>query len=237
MYKDLVRRILAIGSRKVPTRGEDSLSMKWCEENQISRDELFSKLSLTEQASFNEIFTKTIEPRLQVLKQKNIAMGGGGDYSLLYALSEKLMACHVVETGVAMGYSSLALLLSVSKRKGMVYSTDRPYPLKSYDTFVGYLVPEEFHNHWKLFRMPDRDGLKKVFRLHKEFDLIHYDSDKSKVGRLWGYEQLWSRLRKGGIFVSDDIADNLAFKEFCSAINKEPMVLKRGRNYIGVIEK
>ncbi len=232
-----MRRIFAIGSRKIQPRGEDSLSFKWCEQNQISRDALFSKLSLTEQESFNEIFNKTIEPRLQMLKQRNIEMGGGGDYSLLYALAEHLKASHVVETGVAMGYSSLALLLSVSNRNGMVYSTDRPYPLKNYDQYVGYLVAEKFHTHWKLFRMPDRDGLKKVFRLCEQFDLIHYDSDKSKEGRLWGYHQLWSKLRDGGIFVSDDIADNLAFKEFCAAINKEPMVLKKGRNYLGVIEK
>lgn len=237
MYRDLVRRMLAMGSKKNLTNNEENLSTMWCEQNQVSRIEIFNRLLLPQSESFDALFAKTYKPRLEVLKQKGIAMGGGGDYSLLYALAERLQACHVVETGVAMGYSSLALLLSVSKRNGMVYSTDRPYPLKNYDTYVGYLVPEKLHTFWKLFRMPDRDGLKKVFRLCNQFELIHYDSDKSKAGRLWGYHQLWSKLREGGVFVSDDIADNLAFKEFCNAINKEPIILKKGRNYLGVIEK
>lgn len=237
MYRDLIRRIFKMRSKRVPASQEEGLSKMWCDKNQISRVELYTRLSLIQSESFDALFGKTITPRHDVLNEKNIIMGGGGDYSLLHALAEKLQACHVVETGVAMGYSSLALLLSVSKRNGTVYSTDRPYPLKNYDKYVGYLVPDQFHDHWKLFRMPDRDGLKKVFRLCNQFELIHYDSDKSKAGRLWGYHQLWSKLREGGVFVSDDIADNLAFKEFCNAINKEPIILKKGRNYLGVIEK
>ena len=46
-------------------------------------------------------------------------------------------------------------------------------------------------------------------------DLCHYDSDKSYYGRRWAYPKLWEALKTGGIFISDDIQDNWAFKEFC----------------------
>lgn len=237
MYRDLARRMLAMGAQKKSAVDEQAASRVWCEGSQTTRAHVFKELSLTPSDTFEEVFKKKIETRLQELVDRKIVMGGGGDYSLLYAVAESLSAKRVVETGVAMGYSSLALLLSLSKRDGMLFSTDRPYPLKDYDKYVGHLVSGEFRSNWKLFRMPDKDGLKKVFRLCDQFDLIHYDSDKSKDGRLWGYQQLWSRLRTGGIFISDDIADNLAFKEFCESINKVPLVLKKGRNYVGIIGK
>ncbi|MCB0494161.1 MAG: class I SAM-dependent methyltransferase [Cyclobacteriaceae bacterium] len=237
MYRDLVRRVLSMGNKRNNLSNDGLLSKKWCTDNEITRDQLLIALGLTQMNSFKNDFNEIVRPKLAELQNRNIIMGGGGDYELLYLIADKLKAKNVLETGVALGFSSLSLLLSVASRNGMVYSTDRPYPLQNTDKYVGYLVPDDFHSNWKLFRMPDKDGLRKIFKLNQQFDLIHYDSDKSRDGRLWAYAELWQRLHEGGVFISDDIDDNLAFKDFCLQINRTPLILKKGKNYLGVIKK
>ena len=44
-------------------------------------------------------------------------------------------------------------------------------------------------------------------------DLCHYDSDKSWWGRAYAF-LLWKALKPGGLFISDDIQDNMFFAEF-----------------------
>ena len=49
----------------------------------------------------------------------------------------------VIETGVAYGWSSLALLLSLKNRNGLLVSTDLPYAGLDNDPYVGCVVPDE----------------------------------------------------------------------------------------------
>mgnify|MGYP000232089255 CR=1 FL=1 len=71
----------------------------------------------------------------------------------------------------------------------------------------------------------------------KQIDLCHYDSDKSYEGRMWAYPKLWEKLKSGGFFVSDDISDNIAFKEFSEKLNLIPTVIKVRNQYVGVLVK
>ena len=52
---------------------------------------------------------------------------------------------------------------------------------------------------------------------------------------------LWDALKPGGYFISDDIGDNLAFRDFCSQIKKEPVIIQStsqtSRKYIGILVK
>jgi len=69
--------------------------------------------------------------------------------------------------------------------------------------------------NWELMREPDRRGLEKaIARFGGRIDLCHYDSDKSYWGRTYAYPLLWRALVPGGVFISDDIQDNMAFAEF-----------------------
>ena len=77
-----------------------------------------------------------------------------------------------------------------------------------------------------------------------DLDLCHYDSDKYYGGRMWAYPKLWKLLREGGILISDDIENNLAFKDFSKSISKIPLIIKLPNanksykfQYIGVLIK
>ena len=68
-------------------------------------------------------------------------------------------------------------------------------------------------------------------------DLCHYDSDKTYYGRRWAYPKLWKALRPGGIFVSDDIQDNFAFREFVESRSLDYRVVESQGKYVGVCRK
>jgi predicted O-methyltransferase YrrM len=103
---------------------------------------------------------------------------------------------------------------------------------------IGVAVDENLKSNWELLREPDRYGLNKAIKKHDySFDLAHYDSDKSYYGRKWSQPLIWRYLRKGGVFISDDIEDNVAFKEFVESKNLDFFVLKFKGKYVGVIRK
>ena len=143
---------------------------------------------------------------------------------------------NALETGVAYGWSSLAILLGLSKN-GRLFSSDMPYPKLNNEKYVGIVVPLVLRKNWRLFRYPDVLAFPKIFREQNSFDLIHYDSDKSYQGRMWSQPLLWDKLKKGGVFISDDINDNIAFKEFCENKKISPFIFKSDSKYVGILVK
>ena len=69
-------------------------------------------------------------------------LGGGADYPLLYFLTRYLNPENVLETGVAAGFSSYAILSALQKnRKGTLYSSDFPYlRIKNPERYIGIVV-------------------------------------------------------------------------------------------------
>ena len=173
-------------------------------------------------------------------------MGGGGNIDLLYelvlqysdpALDERSTG-RVVETGIAAGWSSLAILLALKPRAGELWSTDLPYPfLKGAADWVGCAVPEDLTGSWHIHRGADRDVLPKVLAAAGRIDLAHYDSDKSYSGALWAYGELWRALRSGGILVADDIGDHLAFRDFSASVEVRPTLVRDGNKFQGMLVK
>jgi predicted O-methyltransferase YrrM len=155
----------------------------------------------------------------------------------LYQLADHCQARRVIETGVAYGWSSLALLLSLKKRNGLLVSTDLPYPGLDNDPYVGCVVPDDLRENWKLLRGPDRQRVPEAIKLVGTLDLCHYDSDKSYPGRMWTYPRLWEALCSGGLFISDDIGDNMGFADFARSVAIEPIVVRSSEKYIGILVK
>ena len=165
-------------------------------------------------------------------------MGGQGNIVLLYNICERIGARFVLETGVAYGWSSLSILLSLKDRdKSLLVSTDMPYAKMGNEDYVGIAVPPGLKNCWKLIREPDISSLPKALSEVPHLDVVHYDSDKSYLGRMMSYPKLYNKLRQGGIFISDDINDNIAFKHFCQKLNKIPVIVPFEDKYVGIIVK
>ncbi len=176
-------------------------------------------------------------------KKKVKSFGGEADLSLLHSICNKIKSKNIfiLETGVALGWSSLVFLFFLSKKKGQLFSIDMPYINQTNFDYVGAAVPDALKNKWQLYRLPDFQGLKKILKKKIKFDLIHYDSDKSYYGRKRSYEILWFLLKKKGYFISDDISDNFAFLDFVRKKklikNKNYYILKFKRKYIGIVKK
>ncbi|MGZ5273361.1 MAG: class I SAM-dependent methyltransferase [Kaistella sp.] len=237
LYPELGRKIIKnIFNRKSAFRGKERTTM-WAKTQAVTQEKAIKQLFGIKMEPFQEVFPTALQHALQKEMECPIKMGGAGALELIYYACEFTAAKSAVETGVAYGWSSLAALLSLQKRDGILYSSDMPYLSQNGDQYVGFVVPEELKKHWKLFRHADKESLPKIFGEVKEADVIHYDSDKSYEGRTWAYSELYRHLRKGGVFISDDIGDNAAFQDFCEAKNIIPTIVKFQEKFVGVFVK
>jgi predicted O-methyltransferase YrrM len=168
-------------------------------------------------------------------------LGGAAALDFLYRCVKHQSAKNVLETGVAYGWSSFAILAAMSEiGGGILVSIDFPQ-FGTTGRSVGLAVPPELKKDWRLLIGPDRQMLQRGIRQLGQLDMCHYDSDKSISGRKFAYPLLWNALRDGGIFISDDIADNRSFLEFANEVNREPIIVAsddcKSTKYIGVLKK
>lgn len=210
---------------------------KWALENSISYAEAFKKLGIFgEQKGLDD---ETIAEARKLEMKSTVKMGGSAHIDLLYDCVKLLKPLNVIETGVAFGWSSLSILKALSENKnGKLISVDMPYPRKNNEEYVGIVVPQELRKNWKLIRKPDNPGIKYSLRLiGGKIDLCHYDSDKSWWGRHYSYIVLWKALNSKGLFISDDIQDNLYFSKFVKNNYLNFAVIEFEGKFVGLIRK
>jgi predicted O-methyltransferase YrrM len=231
----LLRRVLAPDAReKTQTQATAQ-----CEAEAIPLEAALASLAPGyKPVDFFAVYAGQIAAAHQRCDASPVRMGGPGDLGLAYNLAEAVGAERVIETGVAYGWSTLALLLSLSHRPGSrLVSIDMPYAKAGNEPYVGVAVPDELRPHWTLLRKPDRAGLPEALRLLGQIDLCHYDSDKSYTGRMFAYPKLWAALKPGGLFITDDIQDNLAFFEFADALKLPRVVIASQGKFVGAVRK
>ena len=216
----------------------------WCDKYAISVPDALEKIRQGDTTeSFHKLFKDDLEDAKRRMRDCPISLGGGASHDLLYYCVESIKAKNVIETGVAMGWSSLSILLSLDKRDtGKLISTDIPYLVEPHlhpknSEYVGVVVPEKLKSRWSIIRRRDKKALPAAIKEMPSIDLCHYDSDKSYTGRMFAYPILWKALKEGGIFISDDVADNQAFRIFCERIKVTPIIAKTKYRYIGIIFK
>ncbi|HWE47671.1 MAG TPA: class I SAM-dependent methyltransferase [Caulobacteraceae bacterium] len=213
-------------------------AVRLCEAHAVSTSEALARLAPDHQpVSLHEAFAQTMADAERRCAAAPVRMGGPGDLDLLFNLAEAAQATSAVETGVAYGWSSLALLLSLSCRESRLISTDMPYAKAGNEPYVGVAVPETLSAGWTLIRQADRSGLPRALRMAGPIDLCHYDSDKSYAGRRFAYPRLWAALKPGGYFISDDIGDNVAFHEFAADVGAPATIVATQDKFVGVIRK
>lgn len=238
LYPELGRKIIKNTFQRGSATKEKEIAENWCKERAISQEEAIQSITgNSDYPKLVENFSEIIQNAQKIEEKTPVKMGGAGALDLIYNLCEHTQAQNALETGVAYGWSSLAALLSLSKRNGTLFSSDMPYLGKDNDVYVGCVVPEDLRSNWKLFRFADRESLPKIFKEQNDFDFVHYDSDKSYNGRMWAYNVLWDKVRKGGIFMSDDIGDNAAFMDYCIQNNHQPIIVEFDGKYAGLILK
>lgn len=244
LYGELIRRVrglrLSTQASLERARQEKAEGQRWCEAHVVPADELFQALNLpTARPSLQSLHPKELAAAEAAVQACPVRMGGPANLEVLYHLCRGLKAGRVVETGVANGWSTLAVLLAMREYGGgQLVSVDMPYAKMNNEAWVGCAVPTELRAQWILIRKPDRDGLPSAIDKVRPLDLAHYDSDKSTEGRNFGYPLLWEALRPGGVLLSDDIEDNNAFATFANKVNRRPWVVaKKPGNYAGVLIK
>jgi predicted O-methyltransferase YrrM len=238
------RHALALFARKFyVNKDTHTLRFKatqWASNQHVSVEEALISIGLSKKNTKIEYLSKSLIKEAQTLaKNSKVVMGGAGDLDLLFAASKLSKANKALETGVAYGWSSLAILESFSSSKNSkLISIDMPYPKMNNEDFVGIVVPEYLKAKWSLIKEPDRNGIKKALKkFGGTIDFCHYDSDKSYYGRRYAYPILWKALKNKGIFISDDIQDNFAFKEFVEIRKLNFAVTKSAEKYIGIVYK
>jgi predicted O-methyltransferase YrrM len=243
LYRELLRKLFSKLSHRQFGAATKQQADDWAEKYAIDTTEAIrlirgAPMPESVKDKYKDVFTHAEA----FARECPVEMGGPGDLDLLYWVAEHLKAQRIVETGVAYGWSSLVLLLSLANRRdGCLISTDKPYVNRNNDEYVGCVVPALLRSFWEIVRGADRDVLPKVLERSGPIDMCHYDSDKSYEGRMWTYHRLWKSLRSGGCFISDDIGDNIAFKDFCNQISTSPIIVKTptgaGAKYVGVLIK
>lgn len=249
-------RLHFLPSRRARSRerleAERAAALAWCRERAVPPDELAERLpipfALTDvRAKFPDVFREARERvnACPLEEYGGVVNGGAANVDLLYSLARALGARTVVETGVAFGWSTLALLLAIRDRNGAhVFSVDLPHcfnaPQRRWrdgDEWVGAAVPRASRVRWSLFMMADREGLPQALRAAGPVDLAHYDSDKSLENCAFGYAALWDSLRAGGALVAAEIDRNLAFRRFAEEVGRAFVIVHDDGNCSGILFK
>jgi len=242
LYRDLLRLV-----RTRMRRGDGAASRKereraraWCDDEAVDLATALTGLHPpTARRRLAQEHAQDWRRARRAAEACPVSMGGAAHLDLLYSLASRPGTEHVLETGVAYGWSSLALLLALEGQgRGTLYSVDRPYPRIGDERQVGCVVPIELYPRWHLVLGADRDRLPGLLRRIPRLDLAHYDSAKTRSDRLFTYSLIYRHLRPGGILVSDDVGDNLAFRDFARQVGSPPVVVaKPGGSWAGWILK
>lgn len=189
-------------------------------------------------------FEKRLTARAQtVLKCPRIARtgvstSGGAYYPLLYFVTRHLVPEHIVETGVAAGYSSQAFLEAIEANgRGCLSSTDFPL-FRGHDPedAIGVMVDEHLKKFWELHTEGDEAGLPSIVKKIPAVDIFHYDSDKTYAGRAFAVSVVKPRLHRRSILIMDDIQDNSYFHDYVMNEQRSDVsVFRFSGKYIGVI--
>lgn len=235
LFQLLKRRLFL----KSDEKGKDN-SVKMAKSLALSTDKAI--FEITQSKSTYDFFSNhsnDINLAVSRINDLPFTMGGAGDLNFLYNIVLNNKPINILETGVAYGWSSFAILSAINENGfGHLTSVDMPYPKMNNERYVGIAIPEYLKGNWTLIRKPDRNGLIQALKLcNHSVDLIHYDSDKSYSGRKWAFPILWNALNPKGIFISDDIQDNIAFFEFCIGKSAKPVIIKCENKFVGVLRK
>jgi predicted O-methyltransferase YrrM len=185
-----------------------------------------------------EEWGREFRPRARArLAALGVELGGGGHFQLVYFLVRHLRPTVVLETGVAAGWTSSAILTALERNGGgTLYSSDFPYfRLEAPERYVGCLVEDRLRANWHLGLKGDRANLAEFLPEIDQIDFVHYDSDKTAEGRTYALETIAPKLAPEAPVMMDDIDDNTFFRDYAATVSARTRVFARGRKYVGLV--
>lgn len=216
----------------------DSQALAWYEARAVAFDEVAS----TRDAQLWEEGVQAADAAASRAQERLHAIGetmGGGTASMLYFLVRTRRPQCVVETGVAAGLSSQAILQALERNAqgGRLFSSDFPYfRKKDPESLVGIAVEPELRKRWTVYLEGDRANLPRIRQTCGPIDLLVYDSDKSRAGRAFAMDYLIPQMTDTGLIVMDDIDDNDFFKQFVCAAASDFSIFRYHGRHVGMVE-
>ena len=239
----LKRKNFSVMAHKVITRlkehsaGTETEMRAWCSrevEPYIPFLESLDKALWDETKTVCADLKNSAELKLQKLGKD---LGGSGNYHILYFMTRYMEAKTVVETGVAAGWSSQAILTALQKNEnnGHLYSSDFPYfRYENPEKLVGYVVDNALKQNWTLHIDGDENNLPRIAKNIRTIDIFHYDSDKSYSGREFAYEAMSPFFTNNTLIIFDDIQDNFHFRDWVEKTGHAYKVFEFENKFVGL---
>lgn len=157
---------------------------------------------------------------------------------LVYAWCRLAKPALVVETGVAHGFTTAAILHSLKENHhGKLISIDLPHLHPRAEESIGSAVPHRLRDRWTLRLGPAQSGLRGCARVSYGADLFVQDAAHSYRGQIKEYRIGWSLLREKGLLISDDVDG--AFEDFAKEVGRDPHYVDQSPKSrpIGIIQR
>lgn len=224
----------------LPNFIQNKKNIEWIKNEYISIEEYAKKIDEVIWSETLAYFNNFEKKSKEIMSRIDFKLGGGGAYHLLYFLTRKYSLSNIIETGVASGFTSAAILEALRKNKnGLLFSSDYPYPkIPNCEKYIGILVNEELRKNWLLHIEGDEFNLNKIpINWVGKVDLFHYDSSKWFRDKKRTLKIISKYLSKNAFIVFDDIQDDLFFYYL---VNKTKysyfQILKFKNKYLGIIK-
>jgi predicted O-methyltransferase YrrM len=212
-------------------------SEAWCRDHAENPAEWAARIDANAWTEASNFAIAQSEHASRRLKDAPAGIGGGGSTALLHFLVRTRRPARVVETGVAAGHTSRAILSAIAANgHGHLWSSDLPYfTLERGESYIGMIVEDELKGAWSLRTEGDRRCLPAIVEEAAPIDLFHYDSDKSRDGRTFAWSLVAPRLAPDAIVLFDDIQDNGHFRELTRTVKTFHVFAFRW-NWVGLID-
>jgi caffeoyl-CoA O-methyltransferase len=130
-------------------------------------------------------------------ERRNVPIVGPAVGRLLFQMTRLIAGKHVFEMGSAIGYSTIWLARAVGEGGSVVYTDGDP---KNAAEATGYFERAGVQDK---VQVKTGDALELLSEEKRQFDVIFNDVDKEDYPRV--LRLVGSRLRKGGLFITDNV--------------------------------
>jgi hypothetical protein len=133
-----------------------------------------------------------------------------------WCIVRHLRPSHVVETGVARGFTTQMILEALERNaSGHLSSIDLPPPLRpDLHGQIGAAVRTDLRHRWSYIKGSSRRHLPRLLSELGQIDLFIHDSAHTESNTYFELSRAWSRVRPGGLVMADDIDYSIAFDRF-----------------------